>query len=194
MRSRRCGEHILRNNRILGRRGKTGGRRRYHRHLRRSRIHDGTGHLRHSRRAGPARTGGRQRRPVADLSCQGQDGRRSGNLAGHLPVWHGADHRTSARWAHRTGQKVLVTAGCQDPGFISSKVISPVLATPDLRRNNGDSVTSLLTADGRVHKNARPGTYPISFTCAGRQVTGTFTVERAAQVPVKPKGAPETGA
>jgi hypothetical protein len=48
-------------------------------------------------------------------------------------------------------------------------------------------------------KNVKPGAYKVSSTCAGKPIATTFTVlaSKAApvrsQVPVKPKGAPETG-
>jgi hypothetical protein len=97
------------------------------------------------------------------------------------------------------GQEVRVSASCQDPSFTGSKIVSPVLTAPDLRREKGAPVDSPMFSTGRIDKNARPGKYPISFTCVGKKVTGEFTVESdkkppvQAQVPVKPKGAPETG-
>lgn len=103
------------------------------------------------------------------------------------------------------GQEVRVAASCQTDEFVSSKVSSPVLTAPDLVREKGEPADSVLFSMGRISEDAKPGTYPISFTCADRPVTGDFTVvaggttqprpqaKPAAQVPVKPKGAPETG-
>jgi hypothetical protein len=95
----------------------------------------------------------------------------------------------------KAGQKVLIIASCQDEGFRSSKIDSPVLTAPELRRGAGDDVKGVLSAEGRIAKNARPGKYSLSFVCAGKKVVGKFTIagKPTVQVPVKPKGAPETG-
>jgi hypothetical protein len=102
------------------------------------------------------------------------------------------------------GQEVRVAASCQTEEFVSSAISSPVLTAPDLVREKGAPADSVLFSMGRISGDAKPGTYPISFTCVDREVTGEFTVVAdekpqpqakpvAAQVPVKPKGAPETG-
>ena len=101
------------------------------------------------------------------------------------------------------GQEVRVAASCQTDEFVSSAINSPVLTAPDLVRKNGDPADGVLFSMGRIHADAKSGTYPISFTCVDREVTGELTVvagepepqarPAAAQVPVKPKGAPETG-
>ena len=102
----------------------------------------------------------------------------------------------------RPGQEVLVVASCQDPEFVSSKIESPVLTAPDLVRENGEPANKTLSALGRISVDAKPGTYPISFHCVDRKISGEFTVLGAdpaqanpakPQVPVKPKGAAETG-
>lgn len=98
----------------------------------------------------------------------------------------------------KAGQEVRVAANCQDPEFVNSTIESPVLTAPDIARKNGADVTAPMFSAGRIAADARPGTYPISFTCVDRKVSGEFTVSGAApkkaQVPVKPKGAADTGA
>lgn len=100
------------------------------------------------------------------------------------------------------GQEVRVAASCQDPGFVRSGVFSPAVTAPDLVREEGDAVDSVLFSMGRIAADAKPGTYPISFLCVDREVTGEFTVVAGdakkpapvqAQVPVKPKGPADTG-
>jgi hypothetical protein len=102
----------------------------------------------------------------------------------------------------KPGQEVRVAASCQTDEFVSSKINSPVLTAPDLVREKGAPANSVLMSMGRIHADAEPGAYPISFTCGDREVPGEFTVvadepepqgKPAVQVPVKPKGAPETG-
>jgi hypothetical protein len=97
----------------------------------------------------------------------------------------------------KPGQEVRVSASCRDPRFTSSKIVSPVLTAPDFVRKEGETADRVLFAMGRIAADAEPGTYPISFTCVDREVTGEFTVTAnvtaPAQVPVKPKGAADTG-
>lgn len=102
----------------------------------------------------------------------------------------------------KPGQEVRVSASCQDARFVSSKVVSPVVTAPDLVRDEGDAVDSVLFSMGKVAADTKPGTYPISFTCVDREVSGEFTVVAGdtkkpepvqAQVPVKPKGPADTG-
>jgi hypothetical protein len=101
----------------------------------------------------------------------------------------------------RAGQEVRVAASCQDPNFVSSKIVSPVLTAPDFTRAKGEPLDGVLFSEGKISADANPGTYPISFICVDREVTGEFTVVAAdakpaavkAQVPVKPKGAADTG-
>jgi hypothetical protein len=100
----------------------------------------------------------------------------------------------------KSGQEVRVSASCQDPKFTSSKIHSPVLTAPDLVRAQGAPADSVLFSMGKIAANTKPGTYPISFTCVDREITGEFTVDAdknpaptTAQVPVKPQGAANTG-
>lgn len=104
----------------------------------------------------------------------------------------------------KPGQEVRVSASCETEEFVSSKIVSPVLTAPDFVREKGAPADSMLMSMGRIHADTKPGTYPISFTCVDREITGEFIVVAdeqprpqakpvAAQVPVKPKGAPETG-
>lgn len=101
----------------------------------------------------------------------------------------------------RPGQEVKVVGTCEDPRFTSSKIVSPVVTAPDFVREESDSVTTALFSPGRIAADAKPGTYPISFTCVDREITAEFTVVAGkknpapvtAQVPVKPKGAADAG-
>lgn len=98
----------------------------------------------------------------------------------------------------KPGQEVQVTAGCHDDRFTGSKIESPVLTAPDFVRKKGDLMTHVYFSDGKIAEDAKPGTYPISFTCVDRKITNEFTVvaedvKAEPQVPVKPVGAPETG-
>jgi hypothetical protein len=96
----------------------------------------------------------------------------------------------------KPGQEVEVVASCYNESFTSSKVASSVLTSPDLVRKAYSDPTTPLFATGHISKNARPGRYSLSFMCDGKKVSGTFTIvgtPAKAQVPVKPKGAPETG-
>jgi hypothetical protein len=102
----------------------------------------------------------------------------------------------------KPGQEVRVSASCQDPKFTSSKIVSAVLTAPDLVREKGQPVDGVLFSMGKIDADAKPGTYPISFTCIDVNVAGEFTIMAEskpapvnnAQVPVKPKGAADTGA
>lgn len=100
----------------------------------------------------------------------------------------------------KAGQEVMVVASCQDKEFTSSPIESSVLTAPDLVRKPGEAVDMPLFSTGNIAKDAKPGTYELSFTCAGEKVTGDFVVsgDRPApgndeQVPVKPKGPADTG-
>ncbi|WP_143047032.1 hypothetical protein [Amycolatopsis xylanica] len=45
-----------------------------------------------------------------------------------------------------------------------------------------------------IKKDAKPGTYPVSFFCDGAPVKGTITkAQPKPQVETKPQGAPQTG-
>jgi hypothetical protein len=100
----------------------------------------------------------------------------------------------------KPGQEVRVAATCKNPDFVSSVIVSPVLTAPDLVREEGKPVDSVLFSMGRIAADAKPGTYPISFVCTTRKIIGEFTVVGdptpapvKAQIPVKPKGAADTG-
>lgn len=98
----------------------------------------------------------------------------------------------------KPGQDVSIAARCQDPEFTGSKVTSPALTAPDIVRKDGDYPSNSHFVTGKVAADAEPGTHRVSITCAGREVTGEFTVTAGdvpppAQVPVKPKGAADTG-
>lgn len=100
----------------------------------------------------------------------------------------------------KPGQEVTVVASCQDEAFTSSTVASDVLTAEDLVRKDGDDSHTPLFGTGHIAKDAKPGTYQLSFTCAGETVTGDFVIVADQpepgnddQVPVKPKGPADTG-
>jgi hypothetical protein len=92
------------------------------------------------------------------------------------------------------GQVVRVIAGCADPAFVRSRIISPVLAAPDLVRESNDPAAALFSS-GKIADDAKPGTYPISFTCVDREIKNEFTVVAATgkPVPVTSSRAPDPG-
>jgi hypothetical protein len=81
------------------------------------------------------------------------------------------------------GQVVRVIAGCDDPAFVRSKINSPVLTAPDLVRKSNDLVATI-SSFGKIAVDAKPGTYPISFTCVDREIKNEFTVVDPAGKPV----------
>jgi hypothetical protein len=114
------------------------------------------------------------------------------------------------------GREILVGARCQDPDFVESAVESPVLtAAGNLVRKAGDPIEAVMSVLAKIDDDAKPGTYPISFHCVDRNVTGEFTVSAPGeppapgepsvpgepsapggaqpQVPVKPQGPADTG-
>jgi LPXTG-motif cell wall-anchored protein len=84
------------------------------------------------------------------------------------------------------GQEVRVSASCQDRRFGASKVVSPVVTAPDLVRPHNEGPYDVLFSMGRVAEDAKPGTYPISFTCVDREITGEFTVAAGATQAAEP--------
>lgn len=90
------------------------------------------------------------------------------------------------------GSKVTVSAMCGDPEFAGSKVTSTALTAPDLVRAPGQDLDERFTSNGRINADVKPGKYDVTFTCAGME--STAPAPPPAQVPVKPKGAADTGA
>lgn len=112
----------------------------------------------------------------------------------------------------RPGQEVRIIASCNDLNFASSKVISSALTAPVLQHDPNVADPYPMAVFGRINEDAKPGTHTLAFYCAGKKVIGEFEIlaeksvpvkvgempvkpERATadQVPVKPKGAPQTG-
>lgn len=104
------------------------------------------------------------------------------------------------------GQDVTIRAVCTDPSFTRSWTHSSVLEIVDpwITREDGANPADPMTLKARVKPDTAPGTYEIFFDCVG-YTDGEFTVQAAAsspttrpipvaqQVPVKPKGAADTG-
>ncbi len=101
----------------------------------------------------------------------------------------------------KPGQEVRVAANCQHPDFLSSRIESPVLTAPPVVREDPANLTGPMFSMGRIAADAKPGTYSITFWCVDEKTTDEFTVsgdtpnktQKKAQVPVKPKGAADTG-
>jgi hypothetical protein len=91
------------------------------------------------------------------------------------------------------GQVVRVIAGCDDPRFVSSTIDSPVLTAPNLVRKSNDLVATL-SSSGKIAIDAKPGTYPISFTCVDREIKNQFTVVAGRPRPVTTGWAPDPAA
>jgi len=82
----------------------------------------------------------------------------------------------------RPGQVVRIIAGCDDPAFVRSPVTSPVLSAPALARESSDPVAPFFSS-GKIAADAKPGRYPISFTCVDREIKNEFTVVAASEKP-----------
>ncbi|GAA4541162.1 hypothetical protein [Amycolatopsis samaneae] len=102
------------------------------------------------------------------------------------------------------GQEVIIDAQCWENFRTNPQYTSSLLGTGELRMVGWDNI-SVLSAKATIPSTAKPGTYTISFTCYGTQVTGEFVVKDAPaqQAPAKPvpakqvgkvpSGAPQTG-
>lgn len=92
------------------------------------------------------------------------------------------------------GAKVKIDVICTELRLISSAALQIGSATSV---PGGGESRPYFEVTGKV-KNVKPGTYKVSSTCDGKPISTTFTVlapkqTTKAQVPVKPKKAPETG-
>ncbi|MFD1047437.1 hypothetical protein ACFQ1S_18770, partial [Kibdelosporangium lantanae] len=87
----------------------------------------------------------------------------------------------------RPGQKVTVQVTCdvEPSGGVKSSALTVGALT--------SAASGQYTASGTVNANARPGSYAVSTTCAGKKLAGSFTVLSPNQVPQKPKGPAQTG-
>jgi hypothetical protein len=108
----------------------------------------------------------------------------------------------TSKTALTPGAKVTVTARCADPEFTRSKVTSPALKVDDLVAGPNWNPDEALVATGTINANAKPGRHEVTFTCGEGDSQGFFTVVAGnapvapvanPQVPVKPKGAADTG-
>ena len=129
---------------------------------------------------------------------------------GYAAIWIEADGPDGQieREVFKPGQEVLIGAFCVREEFTRSPVTSPVLLADDLVRIEPNPITQPMQASGLIPVEVKPGVYEVSFTCVDRKVSSTFTVRAEqsageepvvvkpaadAQVPVKPRGAPDTG-
>jgi len=104
----------------------------------------------------------------------------------------------------RPGQQITIRAYCTDENYIPSVPDAKGLLVPALARSEGATLEDPIIGFGSVEPNATPGKYKITFQCGG-QVSGEYTIVAAnaptspvppqaqPQVPVKPKGAADTG-
>lgn len=108
----------------------------------------------------------------------------------------------TSKTALTPGAEVTVTARCADLEFTSSKVTSSALTVDDLVAGPGWTPDEALVATGTINGDAEPGVHEVTFTCGEGTSTAPFTVVAGnapvapvanPQVPVKPKGAADTG-
>jgi LPXTG-motif cell wall-anchored protein len=107
----------------------------------------------------------------------------------------------------KPGQQITIRAFCTDESYGPGVPNAQGLLVPMLARSEGATVEDPIVGFGSVATDAKPGKYEISFLC-GDWVTGEYTivaanaattppttrpVAPAPQVPVKPKGAADTG-
>lgn len=106
----------------------------------------------------------------------------------------------------RPGQKFTIRAYCTDESYGPGVPNAKGLFVPMLARSEGATLEDPIIGFGEVDPKATPGEYKISFTCGG-EVSGEYTIVAAdapttppttrpvtnPQVPVKPKGAADTG-
>lgn len=96
--------------------------------------------------------------------------------------------------AARPGATVKIHIGCVADG--THGLASPVLTIGALRRvgPQNDPAKAPAAVASAVVKAAKPGVYPVSFTCGSALISTKFTVLGAAkQVAKVPAGAPQTG-
>ncbi len=104
----------------------------------------------------------------------------------------------------RPGQQITIRAYCTDENYIPSVPDAKGLLVPALARSEGATPEDPIIGFGSVDPKATPGKYKITFQCGG-PVSGEYTIVAAnaptppappqaqQQVPVKPKGAADTG-
>jgi hypothetical protein len=97
-------------------------------------------------------------------------------------------------YSGHAGEKVSIAAAC---GADASPLTSEALKVTEPLAANAEGHQPWALFAETVIRDVRQGSYPVSFHCGGDAVTVHFTVlarEKAvAQVPVVPKGAPQTG-
>ncbi|WP_372671868.1 hypothetical protein [Amycolatopsis kentuckyensis] len=106
-----------------------------------------------------------------------------------LPTW-----LKLSGYSGHPGEKVSVTVACDGAaGPVTTKALR--ITTPPAPDAEGHQPWALFGES--VVAAVAPGTYPVSFRCAGKPVTVHFTVlaakSRPGQVKVLPQGAPRTG-
>ncbi|SDY70815.1 hypothetical protein SAMN05421504_106463 [Amycolatopsis xylanica] len=83
----------------------------------------------------------------------------------------------------KPGQEITIGAGCYQNHMEDLHFSSP-LFEGELQVVGWDNVT-VLTGHATVPADAKAGSYPISFTCDGKKVPGTFTVTTPKQAAPK---------
>ncbi|MCE7005852.1 hypothetical protein LWC34_23920 [Kibdelosporangium philippinense] len=119
----------------------------------------------------------------------------------------GFDHNPA-----KAGDKISVIGTCDDPKFTTAKVDSTVLEPFEVSLKDDGKGGKALTGATTVKKDAKPGTYPVTYQCGTVRVASKLTIvtdektkptatatkpapvkPREAQVAVKPKGSANTG-
>ncbi|SMC86229.1 hypothetical protein [Kibdelosporangium aridum] len=108
------------------------------------------------------------------------------------------------------GEEVTFGGKCHMSPWVKDYVKSPVLAEGHIGID-GTREAPLLTGKGKIKKDAKPGTYTVSYDCGPENVRAKLTIVSSAkpkpttskstptkakddgQVAVKPKGAADTG-
>ena len=99
------------------------------------------------------------------------------------------------------GKLVLFIGKCRTTDFDAVGALSsPLFGSLPLEsmQNMGGDVLDNAIWSTKIKAGAKAGTYPVSFLCNGKKVSGSIkiaakTAAPAKQVTVKPKGAPQTG-
>ncbi|MFC0109982.1 hypothetical protein [Kibdelosporangium aridum] len=95
----------------------------------------------------------------------------------------------------KPGDFVGMIGDCNAPGFTTEKVQSPVLEPFEVYLKDDGVGGMTLNGYGEVKKNAKPGTYPVSYQCGTVRVTANLTViagDKAPTATEKPKPKPAT--
>nr|WP_052479109.1 hypothetical protein [Kibdelosporangium sp. MJ126-NF4]CEL22180.1 hypothetical protein [Kibdelosporangium sp. MJ126-NF4]CTQ92961.1 hypothetical protein [Kibdelosporangium sp. MJ126-NF4] len=80
------------------------------------------------------------------------------------------------------GDRVTLIAKCDAPGFSTAKVDSQVFGATEI--NPGELFGKGFYGIGKVKKDVKFGTYPVSFNCGSTRVTANLTISDKGRKPV----------